>query len=64
MESELDHTHNKDADCWVRGASDSDTEFPIQNLPFGVYRKKDSVDAWRGCVAIEDFALDLAAVDA
>ena len=33
----IDHTHNPDALSWVASASDAGTEFPIQNLPFGVF---------------------------
>jgi fumarylacetoacetase len=64
MDLELDHTHDRDAVCWVQGADDPGTDFPVQNLPFGVYRKKGTTDVWRGCVAIGDYALDLAAADA
>jgi fumarylacetoacetase len=37
------------------------SHFPIQNLPFGVFRRRGS-QAPRPAVAIGDFALDLAAV--
>lgn len=64
MNEELDHTHNSSAVSWVPGANDVTADFPVQNLPFGVYRRKYSTDAWRGCIAIGDYALDLAAVEA
>lgn len=38
------------------------TEFPIQNLPFGVLRRAGSSGAFRCAVAIGDYALDLAAL--
>jgi fumarylacetoacetase len=39
------------------------SHFPIQNLPFGVFRRRGSqAQAPRPAVAIGDFALDLAAV--
>lgn len=42
------------------------SHFPIQNLPFGVFRRQGSAQAQaqapRPAVAIGDFALDLAAV--
>ncbi|GJG87359.1 fumarylacetoacetase [Gemmatimonadetes bacterium T265] len=51
--------------CWVESAHDPATDFPIQNLPFGVFRRAGSDDAPRVGVAIGDQVLDLAAsVDA
>jgi fumarylacetoacetase len=42
-----------------------DSHFPIQNLPFGVFRRRGQPEAPpRPAVAIGDFALDLAAVSA
>lgn len=42
-----------------------DSHFPIQNLPFGVFRRRGQPeDPPRPAVAIGDFALDLAAVSA
>lgn len=43
---------------WVEVSSDSD--FPIQNLPFGVYQPQDRLSAV--CVAIGDHILDLLAL--
>jgi fumarylacetoacetase len=47
---------------WVESANDPATDFPIQNLPFGVFRRKGSREAPRGGVAIGDQILDLASV--
>jgi fumarylacetoacetase len=47
---------------WVESANDPATDFPIQNLPFGVFRRKGTKEAPRGGVAIGDQILDLAAV--
>ncbi|MFC5373607.1 fumarylacetoacetase [Brevundimonas faecalis] len=56
--SRLDETHDPARVSWVEGA-DGHPDFPIQNLPLGVF----SVDeAPRGGVAIGDFILDLAAL--
>ncbi|APE28132.1 fumarylacetoacetase [Aurantiacibacter gangjinensis] len=52
----IDHTHNAAATSWVEGAN-GHPDFPVQNLPFGVF-STDGEDA-RGCVAISDFVLDL-----
>ncbi|MGE0554505.1 MAG: fumarylacetoacetase [Gemmatimonadales bacterium] len=37
----LDHTHDASVTCWVESARRPDTEFPVQNLPFGVVREAD-----------------------
>jgi len=62
--TELDHTHDPALQSWVESANRPDAAFPIQNLPFGMYRKQGSTDALRACTAIGDQVLDLAAVDA
>ncbi|AHG89866.1 fumarylacetoacetase [Gemmatirosa kalamazoonensis] len=46
---------------WVESAHDPATEFPIQNLPFGVFRRAGSDEAPRVGVAIGDQILDLCA---
>lgn len=60
MSSELDFTHDPAAGSWVDGA-DSHSEFPIQNLPLGVFTPPGE-ETPRGGMAIGDFVLDLAAV--
>lgn len=55
----IDHTHDIRASSWVAGA-DSHRDFPIQNLPFGVFRSGEG-PAHIG-TAIGDFVLDLAAM--
>jgi fumarylacetoacetase len=47
---------------WVESANDPASDFPIQNLPFGVFRRQGSREAPRGGVAIGEEILDLAAV--
>jgi len=46
---------------WVPSAHDRDTDFPIQNLPFGVFRRAGSREAPRVGVAIGEHILDVAA---
>jgi fumarylacetoacetase len=58
----LDATHDPDLTSWVESANDPATDFPIQNLPFGAFRKKGSSAEPRGGVAIGDQVLDLRAV--
>ncbi|UTW05016.1 fumarylacetoacetase [Amphritea atlantica] len=57
----LNETHNPDLRSWVSSANSPDTDFPIQNLPFAEFRRKHSVESFRGGVAIGDQVLDLAA---
>jgi fumarylacetoacetase len=58
----LNETHDPQRRSWVEAANDPATDFPIQNLPFGVFRRRGSNEAPRGGVAIGDAILDLAAV--
>jgi len=58
----LDATHDPKLKSWVESANDPATDFPIQNLPFGVFRRKGTKEVPRGGVAIGDQILDLAAV--
>ena len=46
---------------WVDSANGG-SDFPIQNLPFGVFRRRGTNDAFRGGVAIGEQILDLSAV--
>jgi fumarylacetoacetase len=57
----LDATHDPALRSWVAAANDGRTDFPIQNLPHGVFRRRGGDEAWRGGVAIGDQVLDLAA---
>jgi fumarylacetoacetase len=58
----MNATHDPKLKSWVESANDPATDFPIQNLPFGVFRRKNSEEAPRGGVAIGDQILDLAAL--
>ncbi len=58
---ELDATHDPRARSWVDSANRAGGDFPIQNLPFAVFRRAGSTQAFRGGVAIGDHILDLAA---
>jgi fumarylacetoacetase len=59
MATTLDRTHAPGARSWVESANDPSTDFPIQNLPLGVFRLPVG-DARIG-VAIGDQVLDLGA---
>jgi fumarylacetoacetase len=58
---QLNQTHNPDLTSWVVSANSGDCDFPIQNLPFAIFRVKDSGQAFRAGVAIGDQILDMAA---
>ncbi|MDR7097241.1 fumarylacetoacetase [Hydrogenophaga laconesensis] len=59
---ELNHTHDANTRSWLESANAPGTDFPIQNLPFGVFRRKGSSETFRGGVAIGDQVIDLAAI--
>jgi fumarylacetoacetase len=58
----LDHTHDHSARSWIRTANDPTTDFPIQNLPFSVFKRRSSQETFRGGIAIGDQIVDLAAL--
>ena len=49
------------AQSWVGGANDAYADFPLQNLPCGVFSRAG--EAPRCGVAIGDFVLDVAALE-
>jgi len=59
----LDETHDPALRSWVESANDPSSDFPIQNLPFGVFRRSSSDESPRVGVAIGDQIYDLAAAD-
>ncbi len=56
-------THDPALRSWVGSANRAGTDFPIQNLPFGIFRRSGSGAAHRGGVAIGDQILDLGAAE-
>ena len=58
----LNETHDAGLQSWVASANTGKSDFPIQNLPFAVFRRKAGNEAFRGGVAIGDQVLDMAAV--
>jgi fumarylacetoacetase len=57
--AELNETHDPARRSWVAAANVPDADFPIQNLPFGVFRRAGGDP--RGGVAIGDRIFDLRA---
>jgi len=58
----VNQTHDPTLASWVESANRPDSDFPIQNLPFGVFRRTKSDEPFRGGVAIGDQILDLTAL--
>lgn len=60
----LNETHDSSLRCWVNSATTPGSDFPIQNLPFGIFRRANSNESLRGGVAIGDVIIDLGAAHA
>ena len=59
MTTTLNATHDPQLRSWVESANAPGTDFPIQNLPYGRFRRATSTEPWRIGVAIGDHVLDL-----
>lgn len=58
----LNETHAPELTSWIASANVKGGDFPIQNLPFAIFRRRDSQEVFRGGVAIGDQVVDLAAL--
>ncbi len=56
----LNATHDPELKSWVESAVAGSTDFPIQNLPLGIFRRRAANETPRVGVAIGDQILDLA----
>ena len=59
MSAAIDATHDPVLQSWVESANAAESDFPVQNLPFGRFRT--GAGDWRLGVAIGDDILDLRA---
>lgn len=59
MNTLLDETHDPGLQSWVHSAQDPDADFPLQNLPYGRFKRKGVDEPLRMGVAIGDQVLDL-----
>lgn len=59
---QLNETHDVNLKSWVASANSEACDFPIQNLPFAIFRRAGSSETYRGGVAIGDQIIDLAQV--
>lgn len=57
----LNETHNPSLRSWVASANTNDTDFPIQNLPFAIFRRAGHGESYRAGVAIGEHIVDLRA---
>ena len=57
--SAINETHDVSLRSWVESANVSDADFPIQNLPFGRYRRMGTEDDFKIGVAIGEQIVDL-----
>src|SRR4051812_24458958 len=57
----LNDTHRVELSSWVESAQTPGSDFPIQNLPFGVFKRTGRNDPPRVGAAIGDQILDIAA---
>ncbi len=55
----LNETHNPSLRSWVASANDGKSDFPIQNLPFGIFKRAGTAEKFRAGVAIGDHIVDL-----
>lgn len=58
---EINETHDPNLKSWVESANDPNTDFPIQNLPFCVFRRERSNERFRVGVRLGDYVFDLRA---
>jgi fumarylacetoacetase len=61
MSDRINETHDPRLRSWVSSANAPDQDFPIQNLPLGIFRPAGSAFEYRGGAAIGDQVLDLRA---
>ena len=62
MTARIDRTHDAALQSWVASANADGTDFPIQNLPLGIFRRAGSAEAFRPGTAIGDQIVDLLAL--
>ena len=59
--NEVNATHDPALQSWVNSANADDSDFPVQNLPYGRFKRAGSDEPLRMGVAIGDQILDLRA---
>ncbi len=59
--TQLNETHQPELRSWVASANNQQTDFPIQNLPFSIFRRHGRNEKFRAGVAIGEHIVDLPA---
>lgn len=54
---EINKSHDPHLKSWVESANEPDTDFPLQNLPWCIFRKKGEEEPGSPGIAIGDFVL-------
>jgi fumarylacetoacetase len=62
MKPALDETHEVQVQSWVESANIADADFPIQNLPVGVFRQRDRSAPPKIGVAIGDRIVSISGI--
>lgn len=57
----LNETHDPLLKSWIASANDGETDFPIQNLPFAIFKRAGTSEKFRAGVAIGNQIVDLKA---
>lgn len=55
----IDLTHNSAAVSWVLSANEPGADFPLQNLPYCVFRRRNTEGPFRGGMGIGEYIVDL-----
>ena len=58
----LDRTHDAAVKSWLASANEPHCDFPLQNLPYAIFRRKGESEAFRAGIALGDQVIDLAAL--
>lgn len=54
MTTTINETHDPSLKSWVASANTGTSDFPVQNLPYGTFRRKGTNESFRPGVAIGD----------
>jgi len=60
--TQINATHDPALRSWITSANELGTDFPIQNLPFGVFQRLGAKDGPCCGVAIGDYVVDVSAI--
>jgi fumarylacetoacetase len=58
----LDRTHDATIKSWLASANEPHSDFPLQNLPYAIFRREGEQEEFRAGIALGDQVIDLAAL--